>query len=264
MRFMLLIKATPEFEAGTFPDEKTLAEMAQWTAELEKQGKLLECARLRPSSEGVRVRCSGGKVTHTDGPFAETKELIGGLCLIEAGSREEAVEWARRVPFASGEIEVRPLFEISDFPVDPAESETPWREQEEQRTAAPPPQRRLGSTRYLGMLKADADTEAGKLPDPAMMAAMGAFVQEGIERGVLLAGEGLKPSQHGVRVRFAGRERLVTDGPFTETKELVAGYALLQFASREEALDWTKRFVQVDAPGRLGQECECELRPCVD
>lgn len=264
MRFMLLIKATPEFEKGEFPDEGTQAEMKKWTEELRQAGKLLECARLRPSRQGVRVRCERGQVTHTDGPFAETKELVGGLCLIEAGSREEAIEWARRVPFAAGEIEVRPLYEISDFPVEAAESETPWREQEAERTAAPPPPRRPGTTRYLGMLKADADTEAGKLPDPAMMAAMGEFVQEGIERGVLLSGEGLKPSRHGVRVRFAGRERLVTDGPFTETKELVAGYALLQFATRDEAVEWTKRFVQVDAPGRLGGECECELRECVE
>jgi hypothetical protein len=263
MRFMLLIKATPEIEAGVFPDERTLAEMAKWTAELEKAGALLECARLQPSAAGVRVRCAGGRVTQTDGPFAETKELIGGICLIQAASRDEAIEWTKRVPFASGEIELRPLYELSDFPVDPAESETPWREQEVQLRDAPPP-RRPRATRYLGMMKADADTEAGKLPDPAMMASMGAFIQEGAERGVILAGEGLKPSSRGVRVRFAGRERLVTDGPFTETKELVAGYCLLQFTSREEALEWTRRFVQVDAPGRLGGECECELRPCVE
>jgi hypothetical protein len=116
----------------------------------------------------------------------------------------------------------------------------------------------------MGLLKADCNTESGVMPNEQALAAMGAFIEEASKSGVLLGAEGLQPSSKSKRVRFTGKERLVTDGPFTETKELVGGYAILQFATPDEALDWTKRFVQVDAPGRLNSECECELRPIVD
>jgi hypothetical protein len=261
---MLVVKATPEFEAGTFPDEAFNAEAGQYLSELAQAGALVAADRLRPSSQGQRVYYKDGKFTVTDGPFAETKELVAGYCLIRAASLDEAIAWARRMPFRSGDVDVRPLFELTDFPVDPAEQPGGWREQEAAAQAAPPPARKSGTTRYLGMLKADRDTEAGVMPDEKSLAAMGAFIAEATQSGVLLSGEGLQPSSKSKRVHFSGSQRTVTDGPFTETKELVAGYAILQFATPAEALDWTKRFVQVDAPGRLGGECECELRPIVD
>jgi hypothetical protein len=260
MRFMMLVKATKDFEAGVWPDERLLSEMANWTEELVKAGARLESARLQPSSNGVRVRYADGRFLLTDGPFAESKELIAGFCLIQAKSLDEAIEWTKRVPFQEGEVELRPLYELSDFPVDPAEKPDGWREQEEQ-FRADPPARKPGTKRYMGILKADKDTEAGILPDEKSLASMGAFLEEGLKAGVFLSGEGLQPSSKGARVQFAGSKRIVTDGPFAETKELVAGYAILQFASKAEAIDWTKRFVQVDAPMRLGGESECELRP---
>jgi hypothetical protein len=260
MRFMMLVKATKDFEAGVWPDEKLLSEMAKWTEELVKAGARLESGRLQPSSKGVRVRYANGKFMVTDGPFAESKELIAGFCLIQAKSREEAIEWVKRVPFQEGEIELRPLYELFDFPVDNAEKPDGWREKEEQFRAAPPA-RKPGTIRYMGIVKADKDTEAGVLPDEKFLAAMGAFMEEGVKSGVFLAGDGLQPSSQGARVRFSGSKRMVTDGPFAETKELVAGYAILQFTSKAEAIEWTKRFVQVDAPGRLGAESECEIRP---
>ena len=193
MRFMMLVKATKDFEAGVLPDEKMLSEMAKYTEELVKAGALLACERLQPSSKGVRVRYASGKFTVTDGPFAETKELIAGFCLIEAKSRDEAIEWAKRIPFQEGEIEVRPLFELTDFPVDPAEKPDGWREKEEQ-FRADPPARKPGTIRYMGLVKADKDTEAGVLPDEKFLAAMGAFMEEGVKAGVFLSGEGLQPS----------------------------------------------------------------------
>ncbi len=260
MRFMMLVKATKDFEAGVFPDEEMLSEMAKWTEELVQAGAMLGCERLQPSSKGARVRYANGKFTFTDGPFAETKELIAGVCLIEVKSKEEAIEWARRVPFQEGEIELRPLFELTDFPVADAEKPDGWREKEEQIRAAPPA-RRPGTTRYMGLVKADKATEAGVMPDEKFLSAMGAFMEEGVKAGVYLSGEGLQPSSKGARVRYSGSQRIVTDGPFAETKELIGGYAILQFTSKAEAVEWTKRFVEVDAPGRLGGECECEIRP---
>ena len=263
MRFMMLVKATKDFEAGVWPDEKLLSEMAKWTEELVKAGARLEGGRLQPSSNGARVRYANGKFTVTDGPFAETKELIAGFCLIQAKSLDEAIDWTRRVPFQAGEIEVRPLYELFDFPVDAAEKPDGWREQEEQYRAAPPA-RKPGTIRYMGILKADKDTEAGVLPDEKGLAAMGAFMEEGAKAGVFLSGEGLQPSSKGARVRFSPSKRMVIDGPFAETKELIAGYAILQFTSKAEAIEWTRRFVQVDAPLRLGGESECEIRPFVE
>ena len=114
------------------------------------------------------------------------------------------------------------------------------------------------------MVKADKDTEAGVLPDEKLLSAMGAFMEEGVKSGVFLSGEGLQPTSKGARVRFSGSKRMVLDGPFAETKELIAGYAILQFTSKTEAIEWTKRFVEVDAPGRLGGESECEIRPFIE
>ena len=264
MRFMLLVKSTKNYEANIWPDEKLSAELAKWHEEAVKAGVHLESERLQPSSQGFRVHLAGGKFTVTDGPFAETKELIAGYCMIQAKSLADAVEWARRIPFTEGEVEVRPLFELGDFPVDQAEKPDGWREKEEQMRAAPTPARRPGTIRYLGLLKADRDSEAGKLPDEKLLAAMGAFLEEGLKAGTFLSGEGLQPSSKGARVRFNSNKRLVIDGPFAETKELVAGYAVLQYASKAEAIEWSKRFVAVDAPGRYQFECECEMRPILE
>jgi hypothetical protein len=260
MRFMMLVKATKDYEAGALPDEKLLSEMAAYTEELVKAGTLLGCERLEPSSKGVRIHYADGKFTITDGPFAETKELIAGFTLIQANSRDEAIEWAKRAPLQEGEVEVRQLFELTDFPADLAEPPAPWREKEQQ-FRAQGPERRPGTLRYIGLVKCDLNTEAGVLPDETALAAMGAFMEEGVRSGVYLSGEGLQPSSKGARIRYSGSQRTVIDGPFAETKELVGGYAILQFTSKAEAIEWTKRFAQVAAPGRHDRESECEIRP---
>ncbi len=115
MRFLMIVKANKDSEAGCMPSEELLAAMTKYNEELAKAGALLDLSGLQPSSKGARVRFSGGRRTVTDGPFAETKELIAGYWLIQVKSKEEAVEWAKRVPFEEGEIEVRQLFELEDF-----------------------------------------------------------------------------------------------------------------------------------------------------
>ena len=260
MRFMILVKATQDSEAGVLPDEKILSEMGKFNEQLVKAGALLAGEGLQASSKGVRVRYADGKVTVTEGPFAKTKELVAGFWLIQAKSKEEVLDWAKRIPFQEGEVEVRPLFELEDFPVDPAEKPDGWREKEEQLRAAPPPARKPGTIRFMGLLKADKETEAGVLPDEKLLTEMGAFFEEGTKSGVILSGDGLQPSSQGFRVRYSGSKRTVTDGPFAETKELIAGYAIIQVKSKAEMIEWTKRFVQVDAPGRYGAQSECEMR----
>jgi hypothetical protein len=122
MRFMMIIKANKETEAGVMPEEKTLAAMAKYNEELVKAGVMLDGMGLQPSSKGARVKFSGGKPKVIDGPFAETKELIAGFWLIQVKSKEEAIEWAKRIPFdldvhmgGEGEIELRQVFELEDF-----------------------------------------------------------------------------------------------------------------------------------------------------
>ena len=125
MRFMILVKATAESEAGVMPEEGLFAAMAQYHEELQKAGVLLDAAGLQPSSKGWRIKYSGEKRLVIDGPFSEAKELIAGYTLIQVKSREEAMEWARRFPHPAvfgkdGEIEVRQLFELDDFEQVPA------------------------------------------------------------------------------------------------------------------------------------------------
>jgi hypothetical protein len=120
MRFMIIVKATKDSEAGVMPEEKLIAAMAAYHEELAKAGAVLDASGLQPSSKGWRIRYSGGKRTVIDGPFTEAKELIAGYTLIQVKSREEALEWTRRFPNpvgegADAEIEVRQLFELEDF-----------------------------------------------------------------------------------------------------------------------------------------------------
>jgi len=120
MRFMIMVRANERSESGALPEESLTAAMASYHEQLAQAGVLLDANGLKPSTQGWRVRYHRGQPTVVDGPFAEAKELIAGYTLIQARSREEAMEWARRFPAPFGpemdaEIEVRPLFELDDF-----------------------------------------------------------------------------------------------------------------------------------------------------
>ena len=135
MRFLILVKASKNSEAGVLPDEKLLTEMGQFNEELVKAGVMLAAEGLQPSSKGARVKFSGAKRTVIDGPFAETKELIAGFWLWQVKSREEAIEWVKRIPNPTGEdgeVEIRQVFEADDF----GEAFTPELRKQEERLAA--------------------------------------------------------------------------------------------------------------------------------
>ncbi len=130
MRFMVIVKANPESEAGVLPDRDILEKMGKYNEQLVKAGVMLAGEGLQPTSKGKRVRFDGDKRTVIDGPFAETKELIAGFWLWQARSMEEAVEWLKRAPFGGGtEVEIRQVFEIEDF----GENATPEIREREQR-----------------------------------------------------------------------------------------------------------------------------------
>ncbi|WP_338178355.1 YciI family protein [Candidatus Dormiibacter inghamiae] len=139
MRFMVIVKANEESEAGVLPDQEILTEMGKYNEELTKAGVMLAGEGLHPSSKGARVRFEGGRRTVTDGPFAETKELVAGFWLIEVKSKEEAIEWVKRAPFDGGtEIEIRQVFEADDF----GDVMTPELREQEERLRAQAAQKR--------------------------------------------------------------------------------------------------------------------------
>ncbi|MDO9311648.1 MAG: YciI family protein [Nitrosomonas sp.] len=138
MRYMIIVKATKDSEAGVMPGEELLAAMATFHEELAAAGVLLDGTGLQPSSKGWRIQYRGDKRTLTDGPFAETKELIAGYTLIQVASKAEAVEWTQRFPNPAGEgndteIEVRQLFELDDF--EPGDAIDRFRELEESKSS---------------------------------------------------------------------------------------------------------------------------------
>ena len=136
MRFMVMIRATQDSEAGIMPDEKLLADMGRFNEELVKAGVMLAGEGLKPSSKGARVRFSGKSRTVIDGPFVETKELIAGYWLWQCKSLDEAIEWVKRAPNPfpnqDSEVEIRPLFELEDF----GEEFTPELRKQEERVRA--------------------------------------------------------------------------------------------------------------------------------
>ena len=115
MRFMVLVKASRESEAGILPDEKILAEMGRFNEEMVKAGVMLAGEGLQASSKGARIRYAGDTRTVIDGPFAETKELVAGFWMIKVKSKDEALAWMKRAPFQEGEVEIRQVFELEDF-----------------------------------------------------------------------------------------------------------------------------------------------------
>lgn len=133
MRVMVIVKASEESEAGVMPNKKLLTEMSNFNEELVKAGVMLEGEGLHPSAKGKRVKFSGGNRLVTDGPFAETRELIAGFWLWRVKSMDEAVEWLKRAPFEGGaELEIRPVFEAEDF----GEELTPELRKQEERIRA--------------------------------------------------------------------------------------------------------------------------------
>jgi hypothetical protein len=130
MRFMMLVKASKESEAGMLPSKELIAAMGNFNEEMAKAGVLIAGEGLQPSSKGARITYSGSKRSVTDGPFAETKELLAGFWMIDVKSKADAIAWASRVPFADGEVvEVRQVFETSDFPAEVMPPEEAAREE---------------------------------------------------------------------------------------------------------------------------------------
>lgn len=266
MRFVMLFKGDERSEAGVMPSEREIAAMQAYNQKLVDAGALLEGEGLHASARGFRVKFHGGEPTIVPGPVAAPGQVVAGYWVIEADSREAALDWAMRVPYEidegeyTAEIEVRPLYELDDFPV--SEEESGWREQEQEHRDAGWTVNPVNPAwlQFVGFRMADAETESETSPAPSeeLLTAMGEYNEAMIAGGMMISGEGLKPSSQGFRVRYADGKRTVIDGPFP-LENLVAGYSRFQAPSLEEAMAWIKRWPPLDGHG----EVELEVRPVI-
>ena len=225
MRFISMHKSTPDMEAGVPPSEKLLEGIGPLMGEMIQNRILLEGEGLRPSSTGVRVRVANGKRTVTRGPFTGANELTDRYLIVRVPSLDDAIEWGARFVGNDGEVDVRPVTEPWDF-------------------GAPKPEGLTG-TRFMILQKSDARTEAGSRRAEG----------EVTGRGELLSRETLQPSSKGVRLRFRGGKRTVIDGPFAESKELVAGFVIVDVPSKEDAMHYATKFADL-----IG-DIEIDIRP---
>jgi hypothetical protein len=229
MRYVILRKAGPHSEAGLFPPPSPACGIV-----------LHESAELQPGAAGVRVSFSDEGPRLTPGPFSESKRGVAALGVVEAESRQAAIDWLRDASAggAEAEFEIRETGCAGGLPgIDPS-------------AAASKP-------RFLILVKADAATEAEAPSDPVRLAAMARRNDEGVKAGMLLAGDGLRSTARSTRVKFAGGRTSVMDGPFAEAKELVAGYWLIQADSLDEAIAWACRYPYAQ------ERPEVEIRPVV-
>ena len=225
MRFMVMHKMTEQMEAGLKPDPAIFEGIDKLIQEGAAQNVFLSGEGLKPSSERVHIAYKNGKRTITDGPFTEAKELIAGFALMRVRSKEEAISWCDKFAAVIGDVELfmGPVVELWDLGMMPKPENPPLR--------------------FLSMHQVnDHHSACDGPPDPQLMAKMGALVEEMKKAGVLEATDGLTSTQQGARIHYKGGKRTVTDGPFTESKELIAGYAILDVPSKAEAIEWATRF----------------------
>jgi hypothetical protein len=246
MQFMIFRKADKDTEAGVLPGAELLQAMGGYTQQLVDAGIMRGGEGLQPSAKGVRLQLAPGRVTIVDGPVTETKELIAGFWVIDVASKQEAIDWLSRWPRADGGGNVELELRESGCPGGCAGVEATAV------TDAP-------GKRFVVLLRSSADLES-EVPVPReKLDALDAHNAAEARKGVLLAADGLRSSARGARVKIAGGKLSVVDGPFTEIKEMIAGYWMIRAASLQDAIEWAKR-----NPYPTGPEVEVEIRQVYD
>lgn len=227
MRFMVMHKVTEEMEKNFPPEPAIIEAVGKLIQEGLKDKIFVDGEGLKPTAERVHIAYKGGKRTVTKGPFTDAKELVAGYALMRTRSMDEAISWCDRFAAVIGDSELflGPVVEPWDMGMMP-------------KPANPP-------LRFLSMHRADERAENEVPPDAALMAKMGALIDEMTKAGALQSTGGLASTKKGARIRFDGGKHTVIDGPFTESKELVAGYAIVELPSKGAAIEWAKRFGDV-------------------
>ncbi|MFC5548504.1 YciI family protein [Massilia aerilata] len=242
MQFMVMRRADEATEAGRLPAPAVFEDMGRYHEMLDEAGGVGLALGLRPSSRAVRLKLGPGGESLTDGPFAEAKELIAGFTVFEADSKEHALALLKQWPASDADATGEAVLELR-------ETGCPGG------CAQVPPAAAGEDARYLILLRSDEGTEADRIPPQAMLDALNAFNAEQAAQGRLLAGDGLKASSRGARVKLAGGQASVIDGPFAEAKELIAGFWMIRAASMADAVAWARTL-----PYPTGPHVEVEIR----
>jgi hypothetical protein len=241
MRFMVMHKNDAHTEAGEKPSPELMARMGEYVGEHVRKGQFIEGEGLGPSSTRTRLTFRGGQCEIQHGPYAGVNELVSAVLLIRVRSREEAIGWAERYGkiLGDGEIELGPLNEPWDLGLMPKPDKAPLR--------------------LLMLHKADRASEAGQGLSPRQKGDLTKLKNEMTRAGVLASTVGLGPSSKGKRLRFVSNARHVIDGPFSESKELIGGYAVLELPSMEVAIAECARYAEI-----LGGTLEIDIRPLAE
>lgn len=241
MRVIMMHKTNADNEAGIPPSAELIAAVGRMVGDLAATGAFETGAGLRQSALGVRLVAKDGRTTLTPGPFTGGNELTAALCVLEVKERDDAVAWASRFTEIVGdaEIDIRPVTEPWDLGVMPK-----------------PPG--ITTTKYMAVLKADRDFEEGKPVADEVRSAIERLLRTMKETGILVSAELLTSSAEGVRHRYRGGRLTVIDGPFAESKELIAGFVILRVNTLEEAIAWAPRYAA--AVGDI----EMDIRPLAD
>ena len=227
MRLIMMHETDARWEANQIPSAELFANMGRLQEAVQQSGVGLGGEGLRPTSFGVRLNFRGGERNLRQGPYAGPGRLPAGLLIARLKSIDEAVEWATRLGRIVGdsEIDVRPVCEPWDLGLCPRPQD-------------------LEATRFMLLYKADGQPEAA-LAAAARRPAMGKLIDEMSRAGVLLTAETMQPSEQALRLVFAGGRRSVTDGPFSEAKEVIAGYGMFEVPTMEQGIEWATRFAGV-------------------
>ena len=227
MRFIIMHKTNAHWESGAIPGPELIARVGTLLGELAKAGVLLGAEGLRASSEGVRLRFAAGTRTVINGPFEGDNELAAGFSILRTRSLEDAIEWAtRQAALVLGRR---------------GDRHPPRHRAVGHRHGAPPAD--VSTRRYMVLRKATASTEAGEAPSSAQRAELARLIDETTRSGVHLVTETMRPSRRGRRYKNSRDGVSVYDGPFTETKELIAGYVVVSAASLEDAGRWAVQYL---------------------
>lgn len=226
MRFMVMHKQTDEMERGLSAEPEVIEGVGKLVEEAVRTGVFVSGEGLKPSSERVHLAYKNGERTLTRGPFKDKTDLPGGFGLFRVRSEAEAIEWCDKFAEVLGDVELflGPVVE----PWDLGMTEKP----------------RHAPLRFLSMYRLD-ESKPEAPPSPELMAKMGALIQEMTEAGVLQATGALAGTAHGARIRYENGKRSVIDGPFAESKELIAGYAIVELPSKEAAIEFALEFGEV-------------------
>lgn len=227
MRIISMHKVDAAMEAGAMPSQELIQGMGRLIGEMNKSGVFVNGDGLRPSATRVRLRYQGGEHTQEKGPYAGRNELVSAITMLKVKDMDEALGWAQRYAQAVGdvELEIGPVTEAWDLGMMPRPAGAPLR--------------------CLLLHKADADSEAGKPLPKTAATALAKVTEEMRKAGVLLVSERLQPSRQGMRIKVTGKKPVVMDGPFTESKELIAGFVILELPSLADAHEWCLRFADV-------------------